>query len=144
MIREATKYDTTQILEMLREFRKESAIPQFQTLENETTVQNLVLSIIVGRGQIFLDDDKGLIIGLITPSVWCNRTYILHELAWYVRPKYRHTKLGYRLLKAYLDYGRRLKDEGRISYFTISKMDTSPNIDYGRFGFNKIEENWIQ
>lgn len=143
MIREATKYDTTQILEMLREFRKESAIPQFQSLDNETTVQNLVLSIIVGRGQIFLDDDKGLIIGLITPSVWCNRTYILHELAWYVRPKYRHTKLGYRLLKAYLDYGRRLKDEGRISYFTISKMDTSPNIDYGRFGFNKIEENWI-
>lgn len=144
MIREATKYDTTQIIEMLKEFRKESAIPQFQNLDNETTVQNLVVSVIVGRGRIFLDDDKGLLIGLITPSVWCNRTYILHELAWYVRPQYRHTKLGYRLLKAYIDYGRRLKDEGRISYFTISKMDSSPNIDYGRFGFNRIEENWIQ
>ena len=144
MIREATKHDKTQIFEMLREFRKESAVPQFQTLENETTVDNLITSIIVGRGRIFLDDNKGLLIGLITPSVWCSRTYVLHELAWYVKPEYRHTRVGYRLLRAYIDYGRRLKDEGRISYFTVSKMDTSPNINYGKFGFTKIEENWIQ
>lgn len=144
MIREATKYDKKHIFEMLREFRKESAVPQFQTLENETTVDNLVTSIIVGRGRIFLDDDKGLLIGLITPSVWCSRTYVLHELAWYVKPEYRHTRSGYRLLKAYIDYGRRLKDEGRISYFTVSKMTSTPDINYARFGFIKIEENWIQ
>jgi hypothetical protein len=26
----------------------------------------------------------------------------------------------------------------------MTKMITSPNINYARFGFSKIEENWMQ
>jgi hypothetical protein len=28
--------------------------------------------------------------------------------------------------------------------FAIAKMVTSPDIKYGKFGFNKLDENWIQ
>jgi GNAT superfamily N-acetyltransferase len=68
----------------------------------------------------------------------------MYELAWYVKPEYRNTTIGYRLLKEYIDYGKQLKEQGRIKLFTIAKMVTSPNIKYDKFGFNKLDETWIQ
>ena len=50
----------------------------------------------------------------------------------------------YWLLKKYVDYGNELKAQGRISMFAIAKMVTSPDIKYGKFGFTKLDENWIQ
>jgi GNAT superfamily N-acetyltransferase len=68
----------------------------------------------------------------------------MYELAWYVKPEFRNTTIGYRLLKEYVDYGKQLKEEGRIRVFSIAKMVTSPDIKYNKFGFTKIDENWIQ
>ena len=82
--------------------------------------------------------------GIISPIVWCDKTFALYELAWYVKPEYRHKTIGYKLLKAYIDKAKELKDEGRIKLFTMTKMITSPDINYARFGFIKIEENWMQ
>jgi GNAT superfamily N-acetyltransferase len=65
-------------------------------------------------------------------------------LAWYVKPEYRNTTIGYRLLKAYVEYGKQLKAQNRIKMFTITKMVTSPDIKYGKFGFTKLDENWVQ
>jgi hypothetical protein len=52
--------------------------------------------------------------------------------------------IGIRLLNQYIDYANQLKQEGRIKLFTITKMTTSPDLDYSRFEFQKIEENWMQ
>lgn len=144
MIREATKYDKTEIIELLKLFRKESNVNQFQEFTNDEYSFCLISSIIAGRGIIYLEEGKGLIVGLITPSVWNNRVLVLHELAWYVKPEFRHTSVGYKLLRYYINYGERLKDEGRINYFTLTKMKSSPDLKYEKFGFAKIEENWIR
>lgn len=144
MIKKATKYDKLQIIEMLKMFRDEAELDYVKQLKDETYINKLLDMVFAGAGVVFVEDNKGFIMGLITHTAWDDKTYQMYELAWYVKPEYRHTRVGYRLLRAYIDYGRRLKDEGRISYFTVSKMDTSPNINYGRFGFIKIEENWIQ
>jgi hypothetical protein len=48
------------------------------------------------------------------------------------------------LLKAYVDYGKELKAQGRIQIFSIGKMVSSPDIKYDKFGFNKLDEIWIQ
>ena len=101
-------------------------------------------SIIAGRGVIFIEDNVGFIIGLISPIIWCDKTLALYELAWYVKPEYRHKTVGYKLLKAYINKAQELKNQGRIKLFTMTKMTTSPNINYERFGFTKIEENWMQ
>ena len=101
-------------------------------------------NILAGQGIIYIEDGIGLIIGIVMPTIWCDKTLVLNELAWYVKPEFRHTTVGYRLLKAYVDYGKQLKEEGRIKMFTITKMVTSPDIKYGRFGFSKLDENWIQ
>ena len=144
MIRQATKYDKPQIIEMMKLFRAESNIVQLQGLDNEPYWNRLLDTILAGAGVVYIEDDVGLVMALITPSVWCDKTFYMQELAWYVKPAQRNTSIGYRLLKKYIEYGNKLKDEGRITMFAIAKMVTSPDIKYEKFGFKKLDENWIQ
>lgn len=144
MIRQATKYDKTQLAEMIRMFRDESPIQQYKDIDNPEYFNSLVDSIIAGRGIIFIEDNVGFIMGIITPTIWCDKTFAMYELAWYVKPQYRMGIVGIRLLKEYIDYAKKLKEEGRIKLFTVTKMTTSPDLDYSRFGFQKVEENWMQ
>jgi len=144
MIRQATKYDKTQIIEMMKLFRAESHIEQYRDLDNVEYWNKLLDNILVGHGIIYIEDGIGLIMGIVMPTIWCDKTLVLNELAWYVKPEHRNTTVGYRLLKAYVDYGKQLKESGRIKMFTIAKMVTSPDLKYGRFGFSKLDEIWIQ
>jgi N-acetylglutamate synthase-like GNAT family acetyltransferase len=144
MIRQATKQDKTQIIEIMKLFRKESNIKQYQNLDNELYWNKLLDTILAGAGIIYIEDNVGLIMAIITSTVWCDKTLYMQELAWYVKPEYRNTSIGYRLLKKYVDYGNELKDQGRIAMFAIAKMVTSPDIKYEKFGFTKLDENWIQ
>jgi len=144
MIREATKHDKAQIIEMMKLFRAESKIEQFQEIDNEPYWNRLLDTILAGMGIIYIEDGKGLIMALITHTAWCDKTLQMYELAWYVKPEYRNTTIGYRLLKSYVDYGKKLKASGRIKLFSIAKMVTSPDLKYDKFGFSKLDENWIQ
>jgi N-acetylglutamate synthase-like GNAT family acetyltransferase len=144
MIREATKYDITQLTEMIRMFRDESPIQQYKDIDNPEYFSQLVNQILAGQGIIFVEDNIGFIMAIISPTIWCDKTFAMYELAWYVKPEYRHKTVGYKLLKSYINYANKLKEQGRIKLFTITKMTTSPDFDYSRFGFQKIEENWMQ
>jgi GNAT superfamily N-acetyltransferase len=144
MIRKATKYDKTEIIEMMKLFKTESQIKQFQELNNEPYWNRLLDTIIAGAGVIFIEPGKGLIMALISHTAWCDKTFQMYELAWYVKPEHRGGTTGYRLLKAYVDYGNELKASGRIKLFSIAKMVTSPDVKYQKFGFSKLDENWIQ
>jgi len=144
MIRQATKYDKTEIIKMMQLFRAEADIEQYKHLDNIVYWNKLLDNILAGQGVIFLEQGKGLIMALITHTAWCDRTFQMYELAWYVKPEYRNTTVGYRLLKEYIDYGKQLKEQGRIKLFSIAKMISSPNIKYDKFGFNKLDETWIQ
>ena len=144
MIRQANKHDKTEIIEMMKLFREESNIEQYKNLDNVVYWNKLLDNILAGQGVVFIEQGKGLLMALITHTAWCDRTFQMYELAWYVKPEYRNTSVGYRLLKEYVDYGNKLKEQGRIKLFTMAKMITSPNIKYDRFGFKKLDEVWIQ
>jgi N-acetylglutamate synthase-like GNAT family acetyltransferase len=144
MIRQATRHDKKQIIELMKLFRDESKIEYVKNLRDETYINKLLDTILAGAGVIFIEDNVGLIMALITPTIWCDKTMQMQELAWYVKPEKRNTSIGYRLLKKYVEYGKELKQQGRISIFAIAKMVTSPDIKYGKFGFTKLDENWIQ
>jgi len=144
MIRTATKYDKTEIIEMMKLFRKESDIKQYQGLDNEPYWNRLLDHILAGAGVIYIEEGKGLLMALITHTAWCDKTYYMQELAWYVKPEFRNTPLGFKLLKKYVEFGNELKEQGRIVMFCMAKMITSPDIKYDRFGFSKLDENWIQ
>lgn len=144
MIRKANKYDKDAVIEMMVQFRRESDIDYLRNIDNLKYWESLFFSLIAGHGVIFIEEGKGIIIGLVNQSIWCNKTFGLHELAWWVKPEYRGTTVGYKLLKSFLDYGNELKDAGRISYVVMSKLANSPDFDYSRFGFKKTDENWIK
>lgn len=144
MIRKATKYDKTQIIEMMKLFREESNIEQYKHLDNIVYWNKLLDNMLAGHGVIFIEENKGLLMALISHTAWCDKTFQMYELAWYVKPEYRNTTVGYRLLKEYIDYGKQLKEQGRIKLFSIAKMVSSPDIKYEKFGFRKLDEVWIQ
>jgi N-acetylglutamate synthase-like GNAT family acetyltransferase len=143
MIRQATKYDKDQIIQMMLEFKKESKIEVISDINNLTYWNKLLDNIILGQGVIFIEDNVGLLMSVIAPYIWCDKTLCLHEIAWYVRPEHRYKSVGHKLLKKYINYGNELKSLGRIKLFTISKLYNSPNIDYSKFGFTLIDENWM-
>jgi len=125
MIREANRYDKDEIISMMKEFRDSA-------------------DFIEVPGKVFYAEGKGLLMCVIMPTVWDDKMFALHELAWYVRFPYRGGTTGYRLFDEYIKYGKALKEAGRIKYFTMTKLDVSPDLDYARFGFRKKDENWIQ
>lgn len=144
MIRQATKYDKKTIIDLMTKFREESPVKEIQCDDNEQYWNKLLDEILAGRGACFLYENCGLLLCMVIPNIWNDKILVLHELAWYVKPEFRKTTIGYRLFKKYIEFGNKLKSEGRIKYFTISKMISSPDLNYGKYGFNKIDENWIQ
>jgi RimJ/RimL family protein N-acetyltransferase len=144
MIRKATKYDKTELIFMMKLFRAEGDLPEYLDSTNENYWNLLLDNILAGMGVIFIEEGKGLLMAIITPTIWDNKILSMQELAWYVKPEFRNSSIGYRLLKEYIEYGKQLKQLERIKFFTVSKMNTSPNIKYEKFGFRKKDENWIQ
>lgn len=144
MIRQANKYDKTEVIDMMLQFKNESGITSLQNINNQSYWEKLFDSIVSGKGIIFLEPEKGLMIGLVNQSIWCDKTFGLHELAWWVKPEFRGSTVGYKLLKSFLAYGEQLKQEGRIKYIVLSQLAGHSEFDYARFGFAKTDENWMK
>ena len=88
----------------------------------------------------FLVADGDHIVGSVHVALMGDKA----EMGFTVEKKYRGGSVGYRLLKNYCDYGEQLKKQKRIDFYTVSKMVNSPDLKYQKFGFNKLEEKWIQ
>mgnify|MGYP003350804833 CR=1 FL=1 len=144
MIREANKFDKEQIAQLMREFRDSSDFDEIKEANDEEYFGRLLDYIFAGAGKVFYAENVGLLICAIMPTVWSDKIFALHELAWYVRPEHRKGATGFRLFDAYIKFGNELKGQGRIKYFTMTKLDVSPDFDYKRYGFRKKDENWIQ
>jgi hypothetical protein len=144
MIREASKYDKDAIIELMKEFRESADFVEVLADDNVEYWHRLLDSIFAGAGRVFYEEGKGLLMCIIIPTIWDDKIFALHELAWFVRPEWRKGTTAFRLFDAYMHYGKELKAQSRIKYFTVTKLDVSPNLDYGRFGFRKKDENWIQ
>lgn len=143
-MRQANKFDKPEIIAMLRAFCNESNIEQYQKIDNEEYIGQLLDSIFAGRGIVFIEEGKGVIIGIIVQCIWDNTMYVMHELAWWVKPEYRNGSAGSRLLLAYIRHCKALKEQKRIELFTLSKLVNSADFDYSRLGFKKTDENWMQ
>jgi N-acetylglutamate synthase-like GNAT family acetyltransferase len=147
-IRIATRFDIPQLVEMLKRYRDHSPLACLKSVNDEAYIEELLTQVITGRGTIFVADYEkelaGMLIAVRNSNAWDPKILALNELAYWVDPQYRNTSAGYKLLSKYRDYAQELKDQGQIEYFTISKMVNSPDLNYDRFGFRKLEEMWEQ
>jgi hypothetical protein len=101
----------------------------------------------MGAGVIWIgsrdEQPVGMLIAVRNPNLWNPELLYLQEVAWWVEPSARNTMIGARLLYAYRDYAIEAVDKNEIVGYTLSKMITSPELDYSKLGMNKLEETWI-
>jgi hypothetical protein len=145
-IRSATKFDTPEICRMLRAYRSETPWARLSECDNEPYVREVLAHIFAGLGRIFLAESLGQVHGMLIAvknnNVWDPDLLVLDELAYWVDVEYRGTRAGYRLIRAYQQWAELLRSQGQIESYTISKMASSPDLNYGRLGFEKLEEKW--
>lgn len=143
---EANKFHIPIIIEMLKHYKEVTPISFFKDITNEEYISGLLTHILAGRGVILLsykdDVPTGMLLAFIDTSIWDNKLCVLKELAYWVEPQFRGTTAGYRLLSKYNEVAQSLLDVGRIKTWTISKMVNSPDLDYSKLGYRKVEETW--
>lgn len=145
-IRQAERYDIDVLVDFMRSYSQSSPLIDLRDRHDEYHVRRLITAIVIGEGLCFIADrdsePAGMIMGIRQPNVWNPSIKIMHELAWWVDPCHRGSSAGYRLLKTYVDECNLQMAQHRISAWTVSRMPSSPDIDYGRWGAQKIEEIW--
>ena len=144
MIRQANKYDKTQVIQMMKEFYQQTNFDTEINLDNYEYQEQLFDAVIAGRGVIFIAENIGLLVAIINPSIFDPKTLVMNCLAWAVKPEHRNKSIGQNLINSYIDYAEKLKQQGRIKYYTIGKTPKTPDIDYSKLGFRKTDETWAR
>lgn len=147
MIRLATKYDITRLVDMMRNYASEAPVEILKEpeVQNADHVSQLLFTLIAGRGFILVDDEyKGMIAALINQNVWCPSVLELRELAWWVEPKHRQESVGGKLWLEFNKKAQEFLDTGRVHIVCTSKMITSPTLDYSKRGFKELETTYFR
>jgi N-acetylglutamate synthase-like GNAT family acetyltransferase len=145
-IRDASPFDIPDILDMLRSYRRLTPLPFLAEADDAEYVTQMLTELMAGKGLILIADKDGIagmLIAVIAPSMWSPKHMMMTEMAYWVEPECRGGTMGYRLLAEYKKRGDELKKNGRICNYLISKMSNSPNLQYQKFGFEKLEEFWV-
>jgi hypothetical protein len=146
-IRQANKFDQEQVFRMLRSYRNASPIRLLDHSDNEEHISKLFNSLLHGRGVVLLAEKDtevvGMLMAVIDQNIWDPEVLIMRELAYWVDEDHRGSTAGYRLLAEYKKVGEELVLDGRIKAIALSKMVSSPDLKYNKFGFDKLEETWV-
>lgn len=148
MIRQANKFDIPAIIGMLKNYRNNAPIEVLKTANNEEYINGLLSEIIAGAGFILLAEKDNVPIGMLIaakiPNVWNPQAIQCSEVAYWVEPEFRGGTAAYRLISAYIKKCDDLKQQGKIDFYTITKMSNSPDLKYNKFGFQKLEDTWFK
>jgi GNAT superfamily N-acetyltransferase len=146
-IRKASPFDGPQILDKLRDYRSHMPYGFLADADDAEHVKTMLAHLMAGQGVVIVaEQDKrlvGVLIAGVMPSVWSPKHLMLTEFAYWVDKEARGGTTGYRLLREYLNEAVKMKEAGRIANCFISKMVSSPDLKYEKFGFKKLEEFWV-
>jgi N-acetylglutamate synthase-like GNAT family acetyltransferase len=148
MIRQASKFDMDAIIELLRKYQKNSPLDALRYADDEEYIRKLLTELLSGMGFVFLAEKDNVIIGMliaaIVPNIWNPKAKQCSEVAYWVDPEFRGGSAAYRLITAYVKECEEMTRQGKINFFTVTKMVNSPDLKYNKFGFNKLEETWFK
>jgi N-acetylglutamate synthase-like GNAT family acetyltransferase len=146
-IRTADKFDLLELVEMMRHYSAHSPVVALRTDHNEEHVRNLLYTIMVGAGVIWVAERDNEIVGMLAcirqQNIWNPKVMLLSELAFWVEEEFRGGSAAYRLLKAYEQYAEEQKRDGHIVAYTISKLHTSI-FKPEKLGYTAIEQTYIK
>jgi len=145
----ATRHDIDILVEMLRHYSQQSPLQDLKDYQNEGHVRKLLTNMLLGMGKIWITRNEnkiptGMLMSIRSSNIWNPDIVFYSELAYWVEPEFRGGLSGYKLLKSYIDFCQNLLSMNKINYYTATKMSTSPDINFHRLGFRKLEETWIR
>ena len=148
MIRQANKFDMDAIVRMLKAYRDKAPTQFLRDSNNQEHIEKLLTNILAGAGFILVVEKDEAIIGMVIaaqhPNIWNPDITQISEIAFWIDEEHRGGKAAHRLLHAYIQQCEEWKQENRIHFFSLSKMQNSPDLSYDKFGFEKLEETWIK
>lgn len=147
MIRLATRYDIPRLLEIVEAYSFENPVKKLGRPENHFPryVEELLFSIIQGRGFIFIDTHmRGAIIAYKSSNIWSPKVKELNELLWWVEPEYRCGTIGGRLWKAFDEQATLMLDRGDVDVVITSVSANGPLIDYTKRGYAAVGASFVK
>lgn len=141
MIRLASRYDIPRLLEIVEAYSFENPVDVLGKTNNHFPqhVEQLLFSIIQGRGFIYIDNDMtGALIAIKQSNVWSPSVRELHELLWWVEPEHRNGTVGGRLWKAFDKTATEMLKEGTVNVVYTSVSANGPLIDYTTRGYKPV------
>ena len=148
MIRQANKFDIDAIVKLLKQYRQDAPLDVLRYADDEEYIRKLLTELLAGMGVIFLAEKDHVVIGMliaaIIPNIWNPKAKQCTEVAYWVDPEFRGGSAAYRLISAYVEECESMAKQGKINFYTISKMINSPDLKYNKFGFQKLEETWYK
>ena len=146
MIRKATPIDMPALVEMMRGYVAEAPMDTLKdaSLHNQRHVEELLSSLIAGRGFVLIDEKcRGFIAAMVINNVWCPAVLELHELAWWVHPNSRDSTVGGRLWKTFDAIAQEFLDCGRAQIICTSLIANSPKINYEKRGYKLLQKTYV-
>jgi hypothetical protein len=147
MIRLATRYDIPRLLEIVEAYAYENPIKILGKTEhhNPKHVEQLLFSIILGRGFILIDNYmRGALIAVKQNNIWSPGVRELHELLWWVEPEHRNGTVGGRLWKEFDKIGSEMLVRGDIDFVITSVSASGPLIDYTKRGYKIVGASFVK
>ena len=147
MIRLATRYDIPRLLEIVEAYAYENPIKCLGKQHNHFPkyVEELLYSIIAGRGFIYIDHNmRGAIVAIKQGNVWSPKVKELNELLWWVEPEHRNGTIGGRLWKAFDERAEAMLKAGDIDFVVTSISANGPLIDYTKRGYAPLGASFVR
>ena len=138
MIRQANKYDTDKIVELLKDFaiKTDTQLKGSPLDWSKTYVMQLITNIIAGQGFILIDDKQtGILVAYKSHCFWNDKSIQLQEVMLHGYNKFVITKL----IKEYTKIAKELLRKREINQATMSSYN---NLKFERYGMKLIQYHW--
>lgn len=145
-MRLANKFDILECVEMMRRYALEGPIAALkdESKHDQQHIEQLLISLIAGRGFVLIEEGKGMIAGAVVPNFWVPKVREVKELAWWVHPDYRGGLTGGKLFIGFQKHAQDLIDLGRADFVTMTLMEQSPKLNIEAKGFRPIEKTFVR
>lgn len=143
-MRLANKFDIAECVEMMRRYALEGPIDALkdESKHDRLHIEQLLISLIAGRGFVLIEEGKGMIAGAVVPNFWVPEVKEVRELAWWVNPEHRGGMVGGRLFLGFQKHAQELIDAGRADFVLMSLAE--PKFKVEAKGFKAIETIFVR
>ena len=144
MIKQADITDFKNIKKMFVNFANSAPVDYLHNPNYDDDYIDQILFTVSKQGILLYaeQDNKpaGFFIAMPAGDLWLPHIApVMREAAWWVEPEHRDGTIGGKLFLKYLNLAKAMKEVGKITGYTMTLMDQSPEIKIEKYGFRPIE-----